>query len=100
MHAEANLFEPPRLTLRRLRSGEPALAKLIDGVAESRDVFKGTVAAFWKKLGGASSYDGMSEIIGATYRALERHDAVPISLEEIDEISCLVDRFSKTELKL
>ena len=28
-------------------------------------VFKGTVAAFWKKLGGASSYDGMSEMIGA-----------------------------------
>lgn len=42
----------------------------------------------------------MSEMIGATYRALENRDAVPISLEEIDEISRLVDRFSKTELKL
>ena len=100
MHAEANLFEPPRLALRRLRSGEPALAKLIDGVTESSQVLKGTVAAFWKKLGGASPYDGMSEMIGATYRALEKRDAVPISLEEIDEISRLVDRFSKTELKL
>ena len=58
------------------------------------------MAAFWKKLGGASPYDGMSEMIGATYRALEKRDAVPISLEEIDEISRLVDRFSKTELKL
>jgi hypothetical protein len=100
MHAEANLFEPPRLTLRRLRSGEPALAKLIDGVTESSQVLKGTVAAFWKKLGGASAYDGMSEMIGATYRALENRDAAPISLEEIDEISRLVDRFCKTELKL
>jgi predicted dehydrogenase len=30
--AEANLFEPPRLTFRRVRSGEPALMRLVDGV--------------------------------------------------------------------
>jgi predicted dehydrogenase len=100
MHAEANLFEPPRLTLRRLRAGEPALTKLIDGVTEACAVFNGTVAGFWRKLGGVSRYDGLPEMISATYGALERGEAAPIPLNEIDEIACLVDRFSKSELKL
>jgi predicted dehydrogenase len=100
MHVEANLFEPPRLTTRMLRSGEPALAKLFDGVVEARDVFASVVTGFWKKLAGLSQYDGLAEIIANTYRALERREAPPISLEEIEEIVRLVDRFSKTELKL
>jgi predicted dehydrogenase len=52
--AEANLLEPPRLTIRRHRRGEPSVASLIDGIAEARQVFKGAVAGFWRKLGGVS----------------------------------------------
>ena len=99
-NVEANLFEPPRLTMRRLRSGEPALAKLIDGIAESRDVFKGTLTGFWRKLGGVSSYDGLYELLARTYGALETHSPPPISLEEIDETARLVDQFSATEFTL
>ncbi len=43
MYAEANLLEPPRITLRRHRSGEAALMSVVDGVVESRDVFFGTL---------------------------------------------------------
>jgi hypothetical protein len=99
-HVEANLFEPPRLTMRRLRPGEPAVAKLVDGIAESRDVLKGTIAGFWRKLGGVSSYDGLYELLARTYRALETHSPPPISLEQIDEIARLVDQFSATEVAL
>jgi predicted dehydrogenase len=100
MQAEANLFEPPRLTLRRLRSGEPALMKLIDGFAEARDVMNGSIAAFWRKLGGVSSYDGLKELIDRIYRTLEKQEPPPIPLKEIDDVACLVDRFTKAELKL
>ena len=41
MAAEANLLEPPRLTLRRFRPGEPALASLRDGLAEGRATLVG-----------------------------------------------------------
>ena len=99
-YAETNLFEPPRLTLRRLRSGEPALAKLRDGAQEAREVLRGTVAGFWRKLAGTSNYDGLSELISRTYGALESGGDAPVSLDEIDEIASLVDRFGKTELKL
>jgi predicted dehydrogenase len=100
MHAEANLFEVPRLTLRRLRSGDPALTKLLDGMSESRDVLKGTMAGFWRKLGGVGSYDGLPDLIGRAYLALERREPAPIPLDEIDEVASLVDRFTKTELRL
>jgi predicted dehydrogenase len=100
MHAETNLLEPPRLTLRRRRAGEPALAKLIDGVSEARDVLKGTMAGFWRKLSGVSKYDGLAELVRRVYLALERQEPAPISLQEIDEAARLVDRLSQMELKL
>jgi predicted dehydrogenase len=100
MHAETNLLAPPRLTLRRLRSGEPALSSLLDGVVEARDVLYATIAGFWRKLGGVSRYDGLSELIATTYRALELHQPQPISLDEIDNVARLVERFTEPELKL
>jgi predicted dehydrogenase len=99
-HAEANLFEPPRLTLRRFRSGEAAVGKLVDGIAEARDVLNGTVAGFWRKLAGTSSYDGLSELLAKTYGALEANAPPPVSLHEIDETARLVERFTAAELKL
>ena len=100
MHVEANLFEPARVRARRLRSGEPALGKLVDGISEGHDVLRGAVMGFWRKLGGWNSYDGLSELVAQTYRSLEKQEAPPISLEEIDEVASLVDRFTKPELKL
>jgi predicted dehydrogenase len=100
MRAEANLFELPRITFRRSRAGEPALMSLVDGVQESRDGLKGTIAAFWKKLGGVGSYDGLTEIIAQTYRAVEMKEPQPIPLEEIDQVARLVDHFTKPEFEL
>lgn len=100
MYAETNLFEPPRLTLRRFRAGEPALMSLVDGIAEARDVLTGTVAGFWRKLAGTSSYDGLPELIARIYSSLERREAQPIPLDEIDETARLVDSFTQADLKL
>ena len=99
-HAEANLFEPPRLSLRRLRAGEPALTRLVDGVAEARSVLGGSVTGFWRKLGGTSSYDGLPEMIRRTYAAIATGTSLPVTLEEVDETARLVDRFTAEELKL
>ena len=40
MYAEANLLEPPRIVLRRFRSGEPALTSLRSGIAESSAILR------------------------------------------------------------
>jgi predicted dehydrogenase len=98
MYAEANLSEPRRLTLRRLRKGEPALMRLADGCTEARDVMSDAIASFWSKLGGASH--GLSELIARTYKALELQEAQPIALDEIDDIARLVHNFTTPEFKL
>lgn len=96
MRVEANLYEPPRLVIKRSREGEPALMTLVDGIVESRQILGGTVAGFTRKLAGTSSYDGMKEMISKTYRAIELREPQPISLDEIDAIARLVDRLAAT----
>ena len=100
MYAEANLYEPPRLILRKRRNGELAIATLVDGIVESRDVLFGTVAGFWRKLAGTSTYDGLPEIIAQTYNAVGLRVSPPISLAEIDEVARIVDHFTDTKFKL
>jgi predicted dehydrogenase len=100
MQAEANLYDPPRLALRRFRVGEVALASLFDGIAEARDVLRGTIVAFWRKLAGTNRYDGLSEFLAQIYRALEMQGAQPVPLDEIDEVARLVARFTAPDLKL
>jgi predicted dehydrogenase len=96
MRVEANLYEPPRLIVKRSRSGEPAIGTLIDGIAESRQVLVGSVAGFLRKLGGTSSYDGLREMITRTYRSIEFQEPQPISLDEIDEVAQLVHQLAAT----
>ena len=98
--AEANLFEPPRLTLRSLRSGEPALMRMVDGASEARAVLTGSIGGFWRKLAGTSSYDGLGKSVARTYAAIATRSPPPVSLDEIDAAARLVDRFAAEEFKL
>jgi predicted dehydrogenase len=100
MHAEANLFEPPRLTLRRLRAGVPPVMAMIDGLAESRGVLRGAIGGLWRKLAGTGSYDGLAELVSLTYLALEKKEAPPVPLDEIETVARMVADFTRPELML
>lgn len=100
MQAETNLYEPPRIVVRRFHTGQAALASFMDGMAEGRDVLKGTIVAFWRKLAGTNRYDGLPQFLMEVYQALGKREPQPIPLDEIDEIARLVDSFTKPELKL
>ncbi len=97
MHAEANLFEPPRITLRRQRSGTPPIATFVDGLAEAAMVAGGTVAGLTRKVAGTARYDGLAGFLRASYAALSRDQPPPVSLDEIDQIARTVDALSKPE---
>ena len=100
MHVECNLYEPPRLSIRRFRKGEQALMSLVSGLAESRGVFWGALAGFWRKLGGVSSYDGLPEFVASIYRAVETQQAQPVSLDDLEQAVRLVDQFTRADVKL
>ena len=77
MHVEANLYEPPRLTVRRFRKGELAVATLNDGIVELREVIDLVpLAGFWWKLAGTGAYDGLSDLIARTYEAIESANCI------------------------
>ncbi|MGJ4940733.1 Gfo/Idh/MocA family protein [Bradyrhizobium sp. HKCCYLS1011] len=96
MRVEANLYEPPKVVSKRLRKGEPALMTVVDGIAEARQVLTGSIGGFVRKLAGQSSYDGMKDMLAATYRSIELKQPQPISLQELDEIAQLADQLSAT----
>lgn len=100
VYAEANLLEPPRVILRRYRPGEAALTSVADGLAESRDVFFGTLKAFSRKLAGTSSYDGLEEFIRRMYVALSAKGELPVSMEEIGESVRLVEMLASEGLRI
>ncbi len=100
MLAEANLFETPRFAIRSLRPGERAIMTLVDGIVESKDIFRSTVSGFWRKLAGVTSYDGLPELISRIYRFLETGEALPISLQEIDASAKLVSDFTNKDYYL
>ena len=100
MRVEANLFEPPKFVAKRARRGEPALMTLADGVAELRSVFAGSVGGLYRKLAGASSYDGMTEFIGEIYEAIGTGTPPPVTLDEMEELSALIDRLIGLERRI
>jgi predicted dehydrogenase len=98
MDTEANLFEPPRLITKHRRPTENALNKFVDGIDESRQVISGTFGSLWRKLAGGS-YDGLDEFIVRTYRALEGKPP-PVTLDQIEETSILVTKFTDQLVQL
>jgi predicted dehydrogenase len=93
-HAEANLFEPPRLTVRRLRGGAPPLATMIDGLAESRALFRAATAGLWRKLGGTASYDGLPLLVQKVYANLAGKGPAPVPIDEVDDVARMVAAFT------
>ena len=100
MHAEANLLEPPRIVYRRHRRGEPAIMSAVDGIAESRSVFVGSLKGFWRKLAGTSSYDGLDIFIARFYEALAGAGGPPVSLSQVKESVRLVEQLSFEGVRL
>lgn len=100
LHVEANLFEPPRLTIRRLRPGVAPVMSMVDGLAESRAMLRGAIGGLWRKLAGTASYDGLPELISRMYLALEKKEAPPAPLEEIEAVARMVADFTRPELML
>jgi predicted dehydrogenase len=89
---EVNLFEPPRLVRRMVRSGALPIATMKDGFVEARDVFRSAYVPFWRKLAGTSRYDGLGEYIHAIYDSMDDQAKSPLSLQQLDDCCSLIER--------
>jgi predicted dehydrogenase len=99
MQAVANLFET-RLTIDRLRGGPKPLRPLWNGLAEAGAVRRSAFSSLARKLsGGPGAYEGLWELLGRTYRALQSGTEPPIGARQVVEVNTLVEalRPSRTE---
>jgi len=79
-----NLLEP-HLSIDRVRSGSPALAVALNGLAQARANFVAACAGLWGRIAAnPGPYAGMWEILKRTYEALRRGEPQPVSVEDID----------------
>jgi hypothetical protein len=73
---------------------------MLDGIAESRAVFRGATAGLWRKLGGTAAYDGLPLLVQKTYAALEGKGPSPVPIEEVDDVARMVAAFTDPQRAL
>jgi predicted dehydrogenase len=97
MRAAANLFEP-LLTIDRVRGGPKPLVPLFNGRDAAKDARRGAYGGLWRKLsGGPGAYEGLWELVGRTYKAIQQNTEPPISARAIEEVNRLVADLKKQE---
>jgi predicted dehydrogenase len=97
MRAAANLFEP-LLTIDRVRGGPKPLVPLLNGRGAAKDARRAAYGGLWRKLsGGPGAYEGLWELVGRTYKAIEQNAEPPISTSDIEEVNRLVADLKKQE---
>jgi predicted dehydrogenase len=90
MQAVANLFET-RLTLSRLHAGPKPLIPFKNALQEARDVRRSAFSTILQKVNGSpGAYDGLWELIGATYEALKIGAEQPVAMDQVLAVNRLV----------
>ncbi|HEY1907554.1 MAG TPA: Gfo/Idh/MocA family oxidoreductase [Myxococcaceae bacterium] len=85
--ASANLFET-RLTFDGLRPGPKPLRPFLNGLAEAKAIRRSAIGTLLRKFtGGPGSYEGLFELLGRTYRALQHGGAPPVTLRQVLEVN-------------
>lgn len=80
---EVGLFEP-RIVVQRTRSGPRPLTPLANGLAAAVAELSGAGRGLRRKLsGGAGSYEGLWQLVGGFYDALERDAPSPLSPADV-----------------
>ena len=100
MRAAANLFEP-LLTIDRLHGGPRPLIPLRNGRQAAKEARRAAYGGLWRKLsGGPGAYEGLWELVGRAYKAIETNAPPPISPQAIEEVNQLVADLKKQELAI
>ena len=100
MRAAANLFEP-LLTIDRVHPGPRPMIPLRNGRQAAKDARRAAYGGLWRKLsGGPGAYEGLWELLGRTYKAIEADAPPPISTRAIEEVNRLVADLKKPDLAI
>lgn len=98
MLAQCQLFEP-FVHFDRRRSGARPLTPLKNGLARARSSRSAALRGLWRKLAGApGAYQGLWQLIRATYAALECGESPPVDHDMIRATNQLVHELLAAEV--
>ncbi len=81
---ELNLLEP-HLTVVRPRKGPPFWGTFVSGMSQAASLTKAAFLGLHQRIADTPGpYEGMWELIGRTYTAIEQGGPAPVSVEQID----------------
>jgi predicted dehydrogenase len=96
MQAEANLMEP-RWNFSRLGLMNPGLLPFVNQMQEARDVAKSALRSLWYRLAARPlSYQGIWELLRQTYDAIQAGREVPVTLNQMEAVSLLIEDITRT----
>lgn len=90
--AEANLFDAPRMSVRRQRGEPPPLATVKDAIVEARNISGGSLTSLYRKFSGKARYDGLEPYLRQCYAALDDRGALPATLADIEATYRLIEQ--------
>ncbi|HSQ66379.1 MAG TPA: Gfo/Idh/MocA family oxidoreductase [Polyangiaceae bacterium] len=90
MQATTNLFET-RLTFDGPRPVPRPLRPLVSGLDEGSTIQRAAVKTLLRKFKGPGAYEGLWELLGRVYQALDRGGALPITTADVLAVNRLVE---------
>jgi hypothetical protein len=89
-YAETDLFQP-HLRVVRPRKGGEQLTPLLNHFANGAGLVRASVAGFRNKVMQKTPYEGLWTFLGRTYDALRHDEEPPVTYDDMDKASRLVD---------
>lgn len=89
--AVVDLFQP-HVALWCRRSGPDQLAGVMNQWVNGWSLVRDAVRNLWNKIGQKTPYEGMERLLGRTYRALMEGEPLPVTFDQMDRASRLIDQ--------
>src|SRR5690606_12543286 len=97
--ASAELFHPSHQIITRRAVGQH-LTPLVNSFSSARSLVRSGVGSIWSKVRNRSAYEGLSRFLELTYTALRAGDEPPVSFQQMDQTSRLIDALLDEENQL
>jgi hypothetical protein len=94
--AFAELFHPVCRVETRRAVGQH-LTPLVNALASGRTIVGAGVDSLWRKIRNQSAYEGLGTFVNLTYDALAAGGELPVSYDQMNDLSRLIDVLLSTE---
>lgn len=94
--ATAELFHPACQVIRRRTVGQH-LTPLVNSLTGARTMAQSGFGSIWRKIRNQGAYEGLSRFLELTYDSLRSNKELPVTYQQMDETSRLVDALLATE---